>query len=233
MNKAILSAEYPVFAESLKNRGFKIIESVNIEKLIPYERRHADMQCLIIDDTAFVLSCCSEIAESLKLDHKVILCGDNIDSNYPDNVPLNAAVVGNNVIARLNSLDAKVKEYCINRGYTLINVRQGYAKCSCAVVSDNALITADKGIYNSLKETNIDVLLIQEGRVRLEGADYGFIGGASGLDVTSGKRTLYFTGDIAKHPDHERIKAFCAKHETAIISLSESALTDIGGIVFC
>ena len=45
-------------------------------------------------------------------------------------------------------------------GYEIINVKQGYAKCSICVVSDNAIITADKGIAKAAIQNRIDVLEI-------------------------------------------------------------------------
>ena len=233
MNSVILSGKYPAFAESLRSRGYNVISSETVDAFIPYERDHADMQCLILDDTAFVLSCCERLKKALSECCTVVECGKDIEHRYPMNVPLNAAVIGKRVIARIASLDEKVKQYCAEHGYELINVNQGYTKCSCAVVDDNALITADKGIYHSLKGLKYDVLLIEEGRVKLEGADHGFIGGASGLDVHKGGRTLYFSGNIALHPDHIRIKEFCRKHHTLIVSLTNDELIDIGGMIFC
>ena len=234
MNNVIISGEFPEYGDALSALGYNVLYSESVDCFIPYERRHADMQCLIIDDHAFVLSRCKRLTDALSGRYTVIPCGDGIRGEYPGNVVLNAAVAGKRVIAKLRSLDEKVLEYCADNGYELINVNQGYAKCSCAIVSDDALITADKGIYNSLRETrNIEALLIGEGSVTLPGAEYGFIGGASGLDINGGKRTLYFCGNIKEHPDCDSIKTFCDKHDTEIVSLTNSALTDVGGMIFC
>ena len=231
MNKAVLSDKYPQFSERLHDLRYSIIPDERVKCFLLYEQDHADMQCLILDDTAFVLACCKQLADALSKNYHVVLCGDNISGTYPENVGLNAIVLGNRLICRVPSLDSKVKEYCINHGYELIHVNQGYAKCSCAVVSDNAIITADNGIYHSLRELNIDVLKIEEGGVRLEGASCGFIGGAGGYDSNS--RTLYFCGNIRLHPDYDKISPFCEQHGTKLVSLTEDVLTDIGGILFC
>lgn len=231
MNKAILSDKYPEYADKLNKLGYTVIPSGRVESFIPYERDHADMQCLIIDDTAFVLSVCDKLANALKRSYNVVLCGDGISGRYPDNVALNAAVVGKYVICKTDALDRIVPEYCRKHGYKLINVRQGYAKCSCAVVSDKALITADMSIYRALNDTNIDVLRIGQGSVTLDGAEYGFIGGASGYNKSA--KTLYFCGNVDTHPDGADIRAFCQKHGTDIVCLSDAELRDIGGIIFC
>ena len=233
MNKVILSGEYPVFGKRLSELGYHAVYTEPLPQLISYERYHADMQCLIFDDHAFVLRECTSLAETLSEYYHVVLTEEDIGGKYPDNVRLNAAVVGNTIVANLKALDKKVLTYAEKAGYQLIHVNQGYAKCSMAVVSDRAVITADSGIYNSLKETNIDILKIRQVRVKLSGAEYGFIGGASGLDINNVKRTLYFAGCIERHPDYADIKAFCDQHQTEIVSLTENDLTDIGGMIFC
>lgn len=233
MNNVILSAKYPQFGKRLKQLGYHVINSEILPQLIPYERDHADMQCLILDDTAFVLKECPMLADALKPHYNVILTENAIGGEYPQNVRLNAAVLGKTIIANTKHLDKQVLQFAQTHDYRIIHVNQGYAKCSCAIVSDHALITADNGIYNSMKEYKIEVLKIRQGRAALEGAEYGFIGGASGLDICSGKQVLYFAGDIRSHPDHQRIKEFCDKHLTKTVSLSDDDLIDIGGMLFC
>ena len=198
---------------------------------MPYERDHADLQCLILDHTAFVLSCCERIIDALSCDYRLIPCGDRFTGKYPGNTCLSAVQCGSKLIGRIASLDEKVKEYCRIHGIELINVNQGYAKCSCVPIADNAIITADNGIVNTLRNTDIDVLPIGKGSIQLEGAPYGFLGGASGYDRDT--RTVYFCGDIDRHPDADRIRDFCKKYDTKITCLSKDMLTDIGGIIFC
>lgn len=231
MNNAVLSTEYPQFASRLEALGYHVIPSGEIPCKMPYERRHADLQCLILNDTAFVLSCCTGLSEALCGTYRVVACGGSFSASYPDHVCLNAVQLKNRLICRVASLDEAVKDYCRKQGFALINVNQGYAKCSCAVVSDNAVITADQSILRALRNAEIDVLPTGQGSVALAGADYGFIGGASGYDQEN--HTLYFCGNICAHPDHDRIRSFCEAHGTRIVSLSNDYLIDIGGILFC
>lgn len=231
VNKAILSVRHPQYAEALKALGYQIIPTDIISCDMPYERDHADLQCLILDDTAFVLSECKSLISALSDSYHVVYCGKQFSGRYPNNVCLNALQLKNKLICRIRSLDEKVKEYCQKHGYGLINVKQGYAKCSCAVVSDHAIITADNGIIRSLEDNPIDVLPIGKGSIRLDGADTGFIGGASGYDKD--RKTLYFCGNIKEHPDYNSIKRFCNEQDTQIVSLNDDHLTDIGGIIFC
>lgn len=230
MNRAILSTEYPQPARSLRELGYEIIPSEEIPCKMPCERRHADLQCLVTEDSIFVLSRCGRLINELLGDRNVIPCGEAFGGEYPDNVCLNALLLGDKLVCRAPSLDEKVKEYCERHSIKLIHVNQGYAKCSCAVIGGQAVITADNGIAKALEQNDFDVLRIGQGSVHLEGAEYGFIGGASGYDHD--KNTLYVCGDIRLHPEHHRIKSFCDRHSTEIVSLSGEALTDIGGILF-
>ena len=92
VSKAILSAKYPQFTQRLSELGYEVIPSETVGCFIDYEQQHADMQCLILDDTAFVLSCCKSLANALKSAYNVVLCSDDISGEYPHNVALNAAV---------------------------------------------------------------------------------------------------------------------------------------------
>ena len=114
-------------------------------------------------------------------------------------------------------------------GKRIINVNQGYTKCSVCAVSDKAFITDDKSIYQALKSADYDVLEVEKGSVALDGYDYGFIGGACTM-IDDG--TVAFFGDIKTHPNFRKIERFCIIHNVKIINLAENKpLTDVGGAV--
>ena len=147
---------------------------------------------------------------------------------YPRDVLLNCATVGDKIIANTKSASALVKELSKSNGKQLLHTPQGYAKCSTAVLSDNAVITADRSIHTVAENNGISSLLISPGGVRLEGYDYGFIGGAS---ATTGDNILFF-GDLATHPDGERIYDFCLSQGKIPMSLTNEPLYDYGtGII--
>ena len=111
---------------------------------------------------------------------------------------------------------------------SLIDVSQGYSKCNICIVSDNAAITSDCGVYNALNSNGVDTLLIKERNIDIFGWDYGFIGGASGkIDVS----TLVFCGDVLGHPDGDKIISFCDKYNVSCISLSKKRLFDLGSVI--
>lgn len=80
-----------------------------------------------------------------------------------------------------------------------------------------------------LPKNGIDVLKIDSGSIRLDGYDYGFIGGACTM-IDDG--TVAFFGDIKTHPNFRKIERFCIIHNVKIINLAENKpLTDVGGAV--
>lgn len=150
---------------------------------------------------------------------------DEIAGEYPKDIALNFTVVGDRIIGNFRYADKSLTD-SIGELRT-VNVRQGYCKCSCLVVNNNAIITDDKSIYDKTAENGIDCLLISKGDIFLDGHEYGFIGGASGK---ISKDTVLFFGDVTKHRDYKKIAGFIDKHSCKIEYL-DFPLTDFGGII--
>jgi len=150
--------------------------------------------------------------------------------HYPGDVALNAARIGNRLVCNEKATAPELLEAARQTGLEVINVRQGYAKCSLCIVSENAVITADEGLACSLNQAGLDVLKIIPGCIRLPGYGYGFIGGCCGkLDAT----TMAFAGDILTHPDGKKILSFLESHGVSSCNLLEEGekLLDIGSIL--
>ena len=111
----------------------------------------------------------------------------------------------------------------------MIFVRQGYVKCNITIVNETkkAIITEDDGIAKALCARGYNVLKLTTHSVSLEPFPYGFIGGASG---TFGDAVV-FAGDIALHPEAEKIRAFCRRYEKEPISLGTGTLYDYGSLL--
>ncbi|MBQ0098325.1 MAG: hypothetical protein KBS62_05270 [Oscillospiraceae bacterium] len=225
MNKRVLISQKGDFYKKLNKCSIKTTLTDKVGEFISFEQYHADMQCLMVEDTAFVLSCCKNVIDTLNEHYKVIVC-DEYDAKYPDNIGLNALILGKTLVGKISSINPKIIDFCKKHNYSFINVNQGYTACSCAVVDETSVITADNSIYKVLTNNGYNVLKINEGHIKLTGADYGFIGGASAKI----ENILYFFGNIKKHPDYKRIKEFCNNRGVNIVSLSNCDLTDIGGI---
>ena len=212
MPTLLMNDAYPCFCEALQRLGYVIIPTKKIDCFHQPEQRHADMQCLRIDDTFFALQDCQS----------------PVGRDYPANVRLNCLYLGGKLYGNLKAVDPAVLAYCRHHHIDAVHVNQGYTRCSALVLHDRAVITADKSIEKALQKNGVEVLLIAPGHIRLEGFDYGFIGGA-GFAMDS---NVYFFGNITKHPDYANIKAFCEKNQLILnILCGDLPLTDIGGVV--
>ena len=186
---------------------------------------HPDMFCFKLRNNTWIFYKSAyknnqEILDSLGLD--IITTPDPISGEYPHYIGLNCARVGKYLICA-----AKYSHPLIVGDNSdiidIIDVKQGYARCSTCVVRD-AIITADRGIYEQFPA---EKLLIEAGHSELYGYDHGFIGGCSGFF----ENKLLFTGDIKSHPDYKKIKDFCDCRSVEIVSLSQEKLRDYGGIL--
>ncbi len=186
--------------------------------------------------------------------HRIVFNMGGIGYEYPDNVPYNAVVTDRFLIHNTELTSHEVLERARFAGLQIINVKQGYTRCSCLPVGSKAFITADEGIAKSLRAWNelirseaasaaadgdeeeaaslmndmIDILLVRQGYVHLEGFDHGFIGGTAGA---VGKK-IYFNGDLTEHPDSDIIVRFIEDHGYEPVWFADEPLTDIGSI-FC
>lgn len=158
---------------------------------------------------------------------KIILPSHSILSKkYPKDVPLNAFTFKNYFIHNLKFTDKVLLDYYKNSAYELINIKQGYAKCS-SLVTEDFIITSDGGIYESLRDL-IPIYKIKHGEIKLQNFNYGFIGGASGV---LGKK-IFFTGDFSHHSSYEEILKIIKKYDYEIEILSKDPIEDFGSIYF-
>lgn len=157
---------------------------------------------------------------------KIDTTDEKASPEYPHDVIFNAAPIGDKLICRRKSVSKKIAD--MYEAENIVNVRQGYAKCSCLTVGDSGIITADPSIAKSAAAAGLDVLLLKEQGVSLNGYDCGFIGGASGDDG----RHIFFCGCLDRHPESRAIVEFCHLHGRETVSLSKEELYDYGSLLF-
>ncbi len=162
-------------------------------------------------------------------DEAEVFFGDKaaLGEKYPADVVYNAACTGKYFIHNLKYTSPELLKLAKNRGFTLINTRQGYSKCSLALIDENSVITSDEGAAKALKNAGLDVLLIEKAHILLKGYDYGFIGGACGRVGN----VMVFNGDISAHPDYERIEDFILSKGLSLKFFPEYPLEDIGSLI--
>lgn len=152
---------------------------------------------------------------------------DNIKSPYPNDCLLNFADIGDYIICNKSILTDEIVDLLPDK--TIVDVKQGYSKCSVCICGYNTIVTDDISVYNAiLQYDNINSLLIEKGSVHINKYNYGFIGGCCGL---IDKNLLLFNGDLSTHSDFDKIKKFLYDNNVNYIDIKEKPLTDIGSII--
>lgn len=152
---------------------------------------------------------------------------DKIQSPYPNDCLLNFADIGDYIICNKSILTEQIVKYLPKK--EIIDVKQGYSKCSVCICNHNTVITDDISIYNALLQyDNINSLLVEKGSVRINEYNYGFIGGCCGL---IDKNLLLFNGDLSTHTDFDKIQKFLYDNNIKYIDVKNKPLTDIGSII--
>ena len=216
-------------SEFLESNGIKILsfpDNPNIDKRVAH---HSDLSFFFDGiDTLFVAAEFSEYADKLKeFCRNIVVIKKNLSEKYPEDVLLNCVCVGKNFICNTQTVAKEILSKMRASGYNVINVNQGYTKCSVIPVNKNALITDDESVYSECVKHGIDVLKVSKGSVSLNGFDYGFIGGTAGL---VSENTILFNGNIKQHQDYKSIELFLEKYSVKVVC-TEDRLTDIGSII--
>lgn len=224
---AAISEEAGESAKKLNSLGIETIFIKKNNKLPAPICSHPDIQLLHIGNNLFF---CYEhlfIGDSDKNfnEHSIT---EKAGNKYPSDVRLNCTIIGNKIICNKRTVSREVLEYAEINGLTVINVNQGYSRCSICVVNENAIITDDKSIFASAGNFFNDAQFISKDSIGLKGYNYGFIGGCCGkID----KNKIAFNGAIESHKDYKVIIDCLSRNGTECIELNRNRLYDIGGII--
>lgn len=201
--------------------------SKNLDERISY---HTDMLLLNYAKGRIIYdeSQKNNIVKYLTIGYRGESTEKTVKSPYPDDSRLNVVFAGDRLICNPQTTDKFVLKYASDNGLKIISVNQGYTKCSVCLINDNALITDDESIHNACIAFGIDSLLISKGSVKLNGFDYGFIGGCTGL---IDKNKLLFNGDVRLHSDADKIVSFLNKYNIEPVIIENELLYDVGGIL--
>ena len=102
------------------------------------------------------------------------------------------------------------------------------SKSTSASSNSTGVFFRKNGILSALKKSpDLGVLPVSQGHVKLDGFEYGFLGGASGRVGDE----IVFNGDLSAHPDYEAIREFIESRGLAVRFFPEYPLTDIGSIL--
>ena len=211
----------------LISRGYNLLICPPSNLLYEAVCGHPDMLMHILDNNIMVhKDMDSEFIQKLDLlNYKVYKSNSTLQSTYPYNICLNALCIGNLFVHSINFTDTNLLSLLKNK--KLINVKQGYTKCSTCIVNNHAIITSDVSIAKALSLEKIDVLLIPPGDILLPGLNYGFIGGATGLIEDN---VLAFYGHLDHYLYGKEVLKFLNKHKVEPVFLRNGKLIDRGSI---
>ena len=160
--------------------------------------------------------------------YKIHFTADVPGEEYPRDARLNVLAMGDILFCKTESVSPYIIELARGQGYRTVDVKQGYPACTVLKLSEEAAITADRGMARVLSSNGIRVYTVENGGIALPPYEYGFIGGAAG--VHQGK--VYFLGDVGTHPSAEVIRTALATEGLTPVSLGRGGLVDLGGILF-
>ena len=215
----------------LSSFNIDLILTDECESLNPSISYHPDIQLHPLGNKDIVVSpnMYLNIKEKLSKYQFNIVCGNSIlRSNYPEDIAYNIGRIGNFCFHNLKHTDSVLTRNLQYNGIKFVNIKQGYTKCSMAIINKTAVITSDRGIHSKALENHMDSLLISPGYIALQGKNYGFIGGCTGL-IAPG--LLAITGSLKMHPDYAEIKEFLTKHKVETLYLSDHMPIDLGSLI--
>jgi len=149
-----------------------------------------------------------------------------VGKHYPDSARYNAIVTGQYIIHNIKITDPVVLSTF--QDLELINIPQGYSRCSLIPLKNNRFITSDKGISRILTNKGFDVLYVNPEGILLPGFNMGFIGGTAGII----DNTIFFIGSLSYYKEGEKVKKFLQKDNYKIIELYNGPLFDGGSLLF-
>ncbi|MBE6820549.1 MAG: hypothetical protein E7516_05815 [Ruminococcaceae bacterium] len=224
---AAISEEAGESIKKLNSLGIEILEIKKNSKLPEPVCSHADIQILHMGNNCIF---CYEHLFLGEFEEKFNFTDihEKAGNKYPDDVRLNCTIIGNKLICNPKTVSRKILEYADSCGLTVINVNQGYSRCSICVVNENTIITDDRSIFAAAGNFFNDTQFISKGSIGLNGYGYGFIGGCCGkID----KNKIAFNGAIESHNDYKVIIDCLERNNTECIELNRNRLYDIGGII--
>lgn len=152
---------------------------------------------------------------------------------YPRDISFNACNIGDKIIHNFKYTDQKILDVIDKLNYEKININQGYANCSIAVIDENSVITADKSIEKVLLENGIDVLKLDEVNdiKLLNNNGYSTMSGFIGGTLSRVRDNIIVTGDITNFKEYKKIMEYIKSRNLDIIDFKGYELIDYGGII--
>lgn len=222
--------------QTLKNLGYELIEIKKSTNVYPEISSHVDIfACKIKDKVIVEKSAYKMLKNKLNNDENILISGETMISyDYPNDIKYNVCIVGNKAIHNFKYTDSKIISELNKSNFEIINVKQGYSNCSIAVIDEKSIILSDRGLYNNLKNSGLDILFldyIPDIKLFDENGEYsqknGFIGGA----ISRIGDNIVVFGDLDKIDYYCNIRKFIESRNLKIIDFEGLDVIDYGGVI--
>lgn len=221
MKNCIINFEDKDVLDVLDSLGFNCIPVIPSNKVSRPISAHADVLYNKVDNNTILMSTCQSQNLPYFSEYNIITV-KNLQPGYTTECLLNFIVNDKYVIRNPRTsieLTSDREEIVVNQGYT---------RCSCLCINENAYITGDIGIYNRLIHHNLDCLLIDDSNIKLNGYDHGFIGGAS---LKLNDNDILFFGDFTDKYEKQLVINFIENHNMSCQFIKDKELVDIGSAI--
>lgn len=220
-----------LFIADCQIENAQVIIPPPIDALPPSMRRHADLGICIISEKTAVCppdTCAYYESALTPLGYSIIKGKKSVGSNYPEDCAYNVGIVGKRCFMKKSACDTVLLEEITRRGIEIVNVNQGYAKCSLCALDENTIITADESIKKAAESLGMKVFFTSNKGIMLEGFQNGFIGGCLGkLD----EKTILSNGSLSMLDEGDKLLKSLNKNGFEVKSIKEGDVIDIGSVI--
>ena len=226
--KALIN--HKIAKEFFRTTGVETVELLPYDRLDAPVSAHADMLFCVLDNTVFCYFDYVEkygLLDILKSNiSNIVFVEKTCERKYPFDVSLNVLVMGKKLFANTKHVAKEILDFAYSNGYSVVDVKQGYAACSVLVLDEKNCITSDCGLASVLRQNGINVLLADNTGIELNGYNVGFFGGASAI---IGKN-VYFFGDASSLRESEKVFEFIKSCGFEVFSILSDRVYDFGGV---
>lgn len=227
---AAVSSFYKDIPCALEREGIEVVLVQPVAALPKPVASHSDLQLLHTGGNRLLLAREAGYIQTAlnRLGFTTDFIDNSLGDSYPNDVSLNFLLQNDCCFGLCSNMPLELVKHCNYAGLLPVSSKQGYARCSVAVVAPKAAITSDSNLGSLMSANGIDVLMLEPGDIILEGYNTGFIGGCCGLIAND---RLALTGSLQSYRQGKKILEFLKGYNVEPVYLREGKLVDIGGII--
>lgn len=218
--------------EKLQELNYELISLESQERVYEEISSHVDVFFCKIKDK---LVAEKEIFSLYQEKIPNLIQGETIlEKEYPKDIAYNVCQIGDYVFHPFSYTDPVIQMLIKKYSLKKINIKQGYSKCSIAVLDKNCAITTDKKIADQLIKCHIDTIyMLPSSNIKLLKKDgryssmQGFIGGA----ISRIDQYVIVTGDLNKIDQEGMIRKKIEEKKLILIDFPGLDVIDYGGMI--